>query len=345
MMGPANDSGRPASFADDPAGEANPAVDRFLRAVDATVREWITREVVEDRLARVTRRGDASVGRPAPPAAHGGAFARRGVPTRDEPLGGFWAELTAQERTALLDFGAWATFAAGGTVFVEGDASEHVFVLWRGYVKVLAQARGGRSVLLAVRGPGDVVGELASVDGGRRSATVAAVEDARALVVDAAAFRTFLDRFPHASSVLRRVLVMRLREAEQHRLASRSLTVAQRLAILLLALAERFGVQEPGGTRVAIALAQEDLATCVGASRRTVARALETWRDRGVISAGRRHVVIRQPLALRRVAESHPPPAEPDAPPLCGERLTIEVSDRYATDEHVRYAAAILTPR
>jgi CRP-like cAMP-binding protein len=198
--------------------------------------------------------------------------------------------------------GSWVTFQPNVTLFFQGDPSDRVLIIWSGYAKVLSRDHTGHTVLLAFRGPGDVVGELAMVDGGQRSATVVAIEPGRALMIEASAFRGFLDRFAHASAVLQRVLVERLREADRQRLKSASMAVGQRLAMLLLELASRFGAVEGGGTRIGLALSQEDLAACVGASRRAVAREIESWRDRGYVVTGRRSLLIQQPSALQRIA-------------------------------------------
>jgi CRP/FNR family transcriptional regulator, cyclic AMP receptor protein len=224
------------------------------------------------------------------------------MPDSSEPRGGFWGELPTHERAALMLAGSWSPFQAGVTLFFQGDPSDHVLIIWTGYAKVLSRDATGHTVLLAFRGPGDVVGELAIVDGGQRSATVVAIEPGRALMIEARAFRAFLARFGHANSVLQRVLVERLRDADRHRLRSASMAVGQRLAELLLELASRFGAAEGGGTRIGLALSQEDLAACVGASRRAVAREIESWRDRGYVVTGRRSLLIQQPMALQRIA-------------------------------------------
>jgi CRP-like cAMP-binding protein len=174
---------------------------------------------------------------------------------------------------------------------------------------VVTGTDAGREVVLALRGPGDVVGEMVSIGGGRRSATVTAIDRVEALLIDASRFVAFLSDSPHASSILTRILVGRLREADQHRLAAGSMTVGQRLARLLLDLANCYGVPaRGGGTRIALALSQRDLAAWVGGSHRTVAREMEKWRERGFVTTGRRSVIVQQKDALRRISGLREPP-------------------------------------
>jgi len=156
-------------------------------------------------------------------------------------------------------------------------------------------------VVLALRGPGDILGEMAHIGGGRRSAAVAAINDVDALWVSRAVFSDFLDRSRHASHMLRRTLVDRLREADRDRVAAASMTVGQRLARLLLKVARRYGVPNPDGGLTVALLSQEELAACVGSARRTVAREIGRWRERDIVSTTRLSVTVRKPEALARI--------------------------------------------
>jgi CRP/FNR family transcriptional regulator, cyclic AMP receptor protein len=203
---------------------------------------------------------------------------------------GFWAHLTLSERTALRAVGVWRSFEPGATLLAEDDTTDHVLVLWSGYAKVHLRAHGERDVVLAVIG------------------------DVTALGIAAERFTNFLDRSAHASSILRRVLVERLREGDRYRFAAGTMSVERRLARLLLEFARRYGTpNESGGTKVALALTQRDLAAFVGGSQRTVARAMERWREREIVVTGRRWVIVRQTPALRRIAGTNPDPGP--APP------------------------------
>ncbi len=227
----------------------------------------------------------------------------------NEPRRGFWGELSMQERAALQAGGSWGDFLPGAVLFTQDDVSDHVAVIWSGYTKVVTGSTAGHEVVLALRGPGDVVGEMVSIGGGRRSATVTAIDRVEALLIDANRFVGFLNDFSHASAILTRILVGRLREADRHRLAAGSMTVGQRLARLLLELAKCYGVPtKEGATRIALALSQKDLAAWVGGSHRTVAREMERWRERGFVGTGRRSVTVREPAALRRIAGLREPP-------------------------------------
>ncbi len=77
--------------------------------------------------------------------------------------------------------------AAGAVLFREGDAPTTAFILEEGQIEIHATQRG-RPVVLAVLGPGTIVGEMAVIDDAPRTATATALCDCRLLVIDRAQF-------------------------------------------------------------------------------------------------------------------------------------------------------------
>ncbi len=179
----------------------------------------------------------------------------------------------------------------------EGEPTTHVFILVTGWVKVLAVTGDGRELVLALRGQGDIVGEVAGVTTGHRNATVEAVDTVRALIVRYDRFDTFLGSHPGADRAYRQVMTLRWNDAATT-LRSRALTTgAQRLALLLLELTDRYGSVANG----TMPLSQEELASLAGTSRATVTRALGNWRKRGLVRTGQRRITIIDPKGLRQV--------------------------------------------
>jgi CRP-like cAMP-binding protein len=181
---------------------------------------------------------------------------------------------------------------------VEGDPATHVFVLVDGWVKIVGVTSDGHELTLALRGRGDTVGEMAGETTGYRTATVQAVGTVRALIVAYEKFRSFLDANDGADRAYRRMVTRRWNDAESM-LRARSVTSgAQRLAGLLLELAD----WRDSEIRAAMTLTQEELASLTGASRATVTRALSNWRQRGIIRTSQRDITITDLAALRKIA-------------------------------------------
>jgi CRP/FNR family transcriptional regulator, cyclic AMP receptor protein len=176
-----------------------------------------------------------------------------------------------------------------------------VYVLLDGWVKIRSATYDGRELVLALRGDGDTVGEVAGETAGYRTATVQAVGAVRALIVAYEKFSAFLDGHDGADRAFRRMMTRRWNDAESM-LRARSITNgAQRLAVLLLKLADQHGGAEHE-VRMVMTLTQEELASLVGTSRATVTRALSNWRQRGIIRTGQRDLTITDLGALRKIA-------------------------------------------
>jgi CRP/FNR family cyclic AMP-dependent transcriptional regulator len=218
------------------------------------------------------------------------------------PGEGFWHLLTDTERTVLSALGRLSTFAPGTRMCVEGEPATNVFVLVAGWVKILSVTSDGHQMVLALRGQGDIVGELAGEADGYRTATVQAIDRVRSLTLPHERFSNFLDAHPGADRAYRRVVTRRWYEAAAM-LSSRPATSgAQRLAGLLLDLAGHHGSDTNAGIEIVMPLTQEELASLVGTSRATVTRALSNWRRRGLIRTSQRHIVITDVPGLRRIA-------------------------------------------
>lgn len=215
---------------------------------------------------------------------------------------GFWDLLPLEDRRVLWSLGRDREYPPGATLCVEGDPATHVFILLDGWVKVISVSEDGHWSIDALRSPGDIVGETAGETNGLRSATMQAVVTVRALIVGFDRFTSFLDTHQGGSHAYRRVMVLRWRDAEAM-LRVRSVTNgAQRLAGLLVGLAERLGGQAEGVVEIALPLSQDELASLAGTSRATVARALTGWRKRGLIRTGQRRITLTDVPGLRRAA-------------------------------------------
>ncbi|WP_436737274.1 Crp/Fnr family transcriptional regulator [Streptomyces sp. BBFR102] len=218
----------------------------------------------------------------------------------------FLARLEGGERQALLALGSPMTYAPRQALLREHEPSSHVLLLLTGWTKVTAAAPNGYEALLALRGPGDIVGEFAALTSKPRSAHVTALEEVRAVAVESARFTEFLRGAPQVSMTLLALASDRTRAGDRRRLEFASMTVRERLASLLLDLARGFGTRTEEGIELQVPLSKQELAGSVGASREMVQRLLKELRDRGAVATGRRALVVRRPDLLRRIAGAGP---------------------------------------
>lgn len=211
----------------------------------------------------------------------------------------FWASLTPEEAERLRSRGVLRRWPRGAALFRESERFDQVVVLLSGRVKVSCLTVGGGEVLLAVRGPGALLGELSAIDREPCSATVRALEPVTALVVPAAAFEGYLQAEGRVALLLMRTLVARLRDADLKRIEFGAHDTTGRVAARLVELAERFGRAEGDGVRITLALTQDELAGWIGASREAVSKALRVLRDNGLVTTSRLRVVVHDLEALR----------------------------------------------
>jgi CRP/FNR family cyclic AMP-dependent transcriptional regulator len=216
------------------------------------------------------------------------------------PAAGFLGALDSAQTSALRDRALPRRFRKGQALFHEGGPSDRVLVLLSGRVKVSTVTEQGREIVLAFRGPGDLLGELSAIDGQPRSASVAAIEPVEALAVTAIDFRAFLSEHPEVALFLLETVSRRLRDADRKRVEFGAHDTIGRVAARLLELAEEYGQQDPRGIRIGLPLSQEELAGWTGASREAVSKALQALRRPGWVVTERRRIIVCDSEALRR---------------------------------------------
>ncbi|MFL5860078.1 MAG: Crp/Fnr family transcriptional regulator [Solirubrobacteraceae bacterium] len=204
----------------------------------------------------------------------------------------------AHELSAILRReGHIRRFRRGQALFTEGDRAERVFLIDRGWVMISCTSAEGREIVLGLRGSGDIIGELSTLDGEARSATALAVADVDAIVAPGAVLTQALDQ-PAAARELIGMLATRLRDADRKRLQFATLDTLGRVAERLVELAERFGQPTEDGVAVQMPFSQEQLASWCGASREATVKALAAMRSLKCISTGRQTLVVHDMAAL-----------------------------------------------
>jgi len=205
---------------------------------------------------------------------------------------GFWPLLGEADRVSLTAAARSRVFVPGTVLCGEGEPTTHVFIVLSGWVKIITVTRDGREMLEALRGEGDVIGDIAGTITGYRTASIQAIGPVRTLIVGAGQFGDFLDTHPGAAHAYRRAMAERQQVAFESQRSQVLYSGVQRLARLLLELTERAGEPGRGATATPLPLSQEELANLIGASRSTVTRALREWRLRRIIRTDQRRITI-----------------------------------------------------
>ncbi len=220
--------------------------------------------------------------------------------------GTFLAWLTDEERAGVEALGRPTSFPRGSVVMFEGEPEERLLLVLGGRVKATRAGPDGREVIIGIRDPGDLLGELAFIDRQPRSATVVALEPVTALMMPGHLFREHLEQTPRVAVVLLEVVAGRFREATLNHLQFASLDTMGRLSARILELARRYGEPVDGGIEIQLPLSQEELASWTGASRTGVAQALQSMRELKWLDTERGRMTITDPEALRARASADP---------------------------------------
>ena len=199
---------------------------------------------------------------------------------RSAPL---FAELNDQSYLAVRERMQESTYRRGEEIFREGTPGDRLYVIGAGKVKLGHTAPDGREHLLAILGPGEILGEVSLYDPGPRTATATALAKTVVVELQHTDLLRVLDARPEISQHLLRSLAIRLRRTNDKVSDLIFSDVPGRVARSLLELGARFGQQTERGLRVTHDLTQEELAQLVGATG-NVNKALAEFSSRGWLS-------------------------------------------------------------
>ena len=200
----------------------------------------------------------------------------------------------------------------GETLFVEGETPRYVFLICSGRVKLSVSSREGRTAILRVAGPGEILGISAAMSSSAHETTAEAAELCRVKAIRVSDFLHLLQQFPEASVEATNCLLREYRVALNNvcRLALPN-TVAGRLASLLLEWLDAPRAASPmissndrqvNDRRFIVALTQEEIASMTNTSRETVSRVLHQFQQDKLIRIKGASVTILQPQALELLA-------------------------------------------
>ena len=187
-------------------------------------------------------------------------------------------------------------FVQRKTLFFEGDPIQHVVLVLSGCIKVTQLSPNGQEVILRLNGPGEMVGALGSSSKFGHCSTARTVEPSAVLIWETNHFEAIGERFPLLRRNAARILEQRLNEMDVRFREVSTEKVAPRLSSQLVRLLKQVGKHADG--HVKIALSRRDLAQLTGTTLFTVSRLLSYWETRGIVTARREEVLVRDLPAL-----------------------------------------------
>lgn len=200
--------------------------------------------------------------------------------------------LTDEDIGYLTERAATRTYPKNAIIVNEEDEGNSLFLIQSGSVKAYLSDEKGKEVVLSNQGPGDYFGELALFDEAPRSASVAALEPCKVMIISKAQLREAILERPQIAVAMLKGLAVRIRALTENVRTLALLDVFGRLVKTLYSLAE----QKDGGLVIDQKLTQQDLANRIGASREMVSRIMNDLAKGGYIEVDHKRILLRKKI-------------------------------------------------
>jgi CRP-like cAMP-binding protein len=197
-------------------------------------------------------------------------------------VAGVLDRLSRPDREVVEAHFTYHDYDTGKTVISHMEADRDVYFVLAGRVRATLYSHAGREVDYRDAGPGDMVGELAAIDGGPRSATVEALEPARLARLPAAAFQELVGTCPGFTAALLQHLSDQVRRLTERVFELSTLSMRDRLLRELMRLTEASGIQD-GRAEIRPAPTHFELASRIGAYREAVSREMSALQKAGLL--------------------------------------------------------------
>jgi CRP-like cAMP-binding protein len=204
--------------------------------------------------------------------------------------------------TELAERVSTVRLAPHESLFLKGDPGERLYVVISGMIRVGTMSPEGREVSYGVLGPGDLLGEIAVLDGGERSADAKALEESQLLALERRDVLSVLDHHPAQALKLLQVLCHRIRRADELLDDVIFLSLPGRLAKHLLTLSQMAGSGEKKTGLAEVRLSQQVLSEHLGISRESVNKVLSKWEEAGIVTLGRGRITLNRTAVLQQIA-------------------------------------------
>jgi CRP/FNR family transcriptional regulator, cyclic AMP receptor protein len=197
-----------------------------------------------------------------------------------------------------------AAYPKGALLFLEGQAPRGIFILCSGRAKLSTSSVDGKTIILRIAQPGEVLGLSAAISGKPYEVTVEILEAAQANFVSRESLLEFLRQHGEVAVRVAQELSNNYHSAYQEiRSLGLSSSAAEKLAKLLLEWSSA-GEPGPGEVRMKMTLTHEEIAQLIGTSRETVTRALSEMRKSQLIQVRGASVIIPDRSALEEMVKS-----------------------------------------
>src|SRR5215469_4922902 len=219
---------------------------------------------------------------------------------------GLFRALGESEIDGLLAYARVVRYRAGSEIFAKGAPGTSLMAVLDGTVRVSVVSENGREIVFNLIQAGEILGEIALLDGGERSADAIAMTECELLVLNRRDFLPFLERRADVCIKVIELLCQRLRQTSGQVEELSFWQLDGRLAKALLRLAQDRAHPDAASGPVRLRITQRELGSIVGGSREHVNKQLQAWQKAGFIELGKGEIVVRDRDALAEFCEQSP---------------------------------------
>jgi CRP-like cAMP-binding protein len=195
------------------------------------------------------------------------------------------------------------TYQRDDYIFFEGDKPEWFYIVKEGRVKLVKHSDTGKDVILQVFATGDMFGEVSLFDHKPYAASAQAMETSIIMKLGRKDFLLFFGRHPFISTEMIMELGRQLREAHATIKSLAVDRVEQRIASILLKLAEKMGTSQKEGITLNLSLTRQDLADMAGTTVETTIRVMSRFTKKKLIKPVSGKILLLNSQVLQRIAE------------------------------------------
>lgn len=214
------------------------------------------------------------------------------------------ASLGEEARKRLLARGHKKSYKRGQTIFARGETGTTMLLIESGRVEISITTVNGRKSILENLGPGEILGEIATFDGGERSADATAASAVSGLTLSRQDVAAFLSSYPDAAMSIISELCLRIRLTNEIVETKTNIAASARLSQCLLRLADKWGVKtEDDEIKISQQFSQAVIGEFSGLARENVNRYLKGWEAEGIIGFEGRKIIIKDFDAIETIAD------------------------------------------
>lgn len=210
-------------------------------------------------------------------------------------------KLNDTEIDTLVRYARVEYYPADEEIFAKDLPGNSMMLVLRGNVRVSSISLNGKEIVLNIINEGEILGEIAVLDGGPRSGDAFAMTDCELLVLNRRDFTPYLEKHPEICLMLIKILCERLRRTSEQVEDLVFRHVKGRIAKALLQLSRRSGRAQVSSGQLELHLSQSELGNIVGSTRESVNKQLTEWEEQGIVAIAKELIIIRDAAKLEQM--------------------------------------------